>query len=390
MSDVNIEVPMLPESVSEAVLASWQKNKGDFCNEGDVIAELETDKVMLEVVATESGVLTNQHVKEGDVVTASALLATIDSSAEASNDVAENTDEGSTQEAVAEQPAEKAPVVSQESKVSEHKVPASPSIRREAYDKGVDLTTITPTGKGGRFVAGDLNIEASRRVPMSRIRAKIAERLVEAQHTAAMLTTFNEVNMEPIMLLRKQNQEAFVEKYGVKLGFMSFFVQAVTHALHDFPEVNASVDGEDILYHPDQNIGIAVSTDRGLVVPVLKKAQHMQYHHIESEIKGYALKAREGKITLDDMSGGTFTITNGGVFGSMLSTPILNMPQSAILGMHAIQKRPVVIDDEIVIKPMMYLALSYDHRLVDGQQSVSFLVAVKQILENPNKLLLEI
>ncbi|MCP8351866.1 dihydrolipoyllysine-residue succinyltransferase [Candidatus Synchoanobacter obligatus] len=377
---VKIKVPMLPESVAEAVVAVWHKAPGDMCQEGDVIAELETDKVMLEVVATSSGVLTQQLAAEGDAVTADHILAEIDT-------------DGVVDEAASEPPA--VATVAEPTQVAsspEGFVNASPSVRREIHDKNITLDQVKASGRGGRVRAEDLHApnDSLRRVKMSRMRAKIAERLVEAQQTAAMLTTFNEVNMAPIMQLRSENQEKFMEKYGVKLGFMSFFVQAVTHALNDFPEVGAFVDGEDILYPEDANIGIAVSTDRGLVVPVLKQAQHMSYADIEGMIKAYAGKAREGKITLDDMSGGNFTITNGGVFGSMLSTPILNMPQSAILGMHAIQKRAVVENDAVVIRPMMYLALSYDHRLIDGQQSVQFLVTVKDLLENPNKLLLDI
>lgn len=359
---LEIKVPMLPESVTEAVLASWHKQVGDMCQEGDVIAELETDKVMLEVVATSGGVLVEQHVAEGDTVGADTILASID-----------------TDKAVAEAPKDPAP------KTDDGFINASPQLRREIHDKNIDLSAKSPSGRGGRFVESDLSAHTSstERVKMSRLRARIAERLLDAQHSAAILTTFNEVNMAPIMALRSEHQEAFTEKFGVKLGFMSFFVHAVTKVLKEFPEVNASVDGEDILYHSDANIGIAVSTDKGLVVPVLQKAQMMNSSDIESSIRDYASKARDGKITLEDMSGGTFTITNGGVFGSLLSTPILNMPQSAILGMHTIQKRVVVEDDEMVIRPMMYLALSYDHRLVDGKQSVGFLVRVKEILENP-------
>lgn len=370
---LEIKVPMLPESVTEATVASWHKQAGDMCQEGDVIAELETDKVMLEVVATHSGVLKQQLVSEGDTVGADTVLAEIDT------DVVSET-ESDTQ-------SEVEPQASTESKTL---VNASPSLRREIHDKNIDLSSKTPSGRGGRFEQSDLASDSGtvalsgvRRVKMSRLRATIAQRLLDAQHTAAILTTFNEVDMAPIMALRSAHQEAFMNKYGVKLGFMSFFVHAVTEALKDFPEVNASIDGDDVLYHSDANIGIAVSTDRGLVVPVLRQAQNMNNAEVENSIRDYALKARDGKITLDDMAGGTFTITNGGVFGSLLSTPILNMPQSAILGMHTIQKRPVVVNDEVVIRPMMYLALSYDHRLVDGKQSVGFLVRIKEILENP-------
>lgn len=381
---VEIKVPMLPESVSEAVVATWLKNPGDACQEGDVIAELETDKVMLEVVATVGGVLNTQLVDIGDTVTGDQVLAIMEEG-ESSPAPADPKEQTPQFESKADTPK------AQETPDSAF-INASPSVRRTIHDQNIEVSTIQPTGRGDRYLASDLSNTqtALRRVKMSRIRAKIAERLVEAQHTSAMLTTFNEVNMAPVMALRSENQERFQQKFGIKLGFMSFFVQAVTHALADFPEVNASIDGDDVVYPPDMNIGIAVSTDRGLVVPVLKQAQNMGYAEIESEIKGFAQKARDGKITLDDMSNGTFTITNGGVFGSMLSTPILNMPQSAILGMHAIQKRAVVDNDEIVIRPMMYLALSYDHRLIDGQQSVRFLVAIKEIIENPNVLLLDI
>ncbi|MEC7030253.1 MAG: 2-oxoglutarate dehydrogenase complex dihydrolipoyllysine-residue succinyltransferase [Pseudomonadota bacterium] len=395
---VEIKVPMLPESVTEATVASWQKQPGDMCAEGDVIAELETDKVMLEVVATSAGLLESHRVSEGDTVTADSILASIDTEAgsHGSDDI--SATEQTAHDNVAEH-KEKYPSHSESHVNTEQNdgfINASPSLRREIHDKGIDITQKVPSARGGRFVAEDLTnhpdapiaaenerVESVKRVKMSRLRAKIAQRLVDAQHTAAILTTFNEVNMAPIMTLRQDHQEAFTNKYGVKLGFMSFFVHAVTEALKDFPEVNASVDGDDILYHTDSNIGIAVSTDRGLVVPVLQKAQNMSSAEVEQSIRDYALKAREGKITLDDMSGGTFTITNGGVFGSLLSTPILNMPQSAILGMHTIQKRPVVENDEVVIRPMMYLALSYDHRLVDGKQSVGFLVRIKEIIEEP-------
>lgn len=382
---LEIKVPMLPESITEATVAAWHKQPGDMCQEGDVIAELETDKVMLEVVATSAGVLEKQHVAVDDTVTAQSVLATIDTDAEV--EAEDHTSNLKTEDSGKDRLSS--------TSADAGFVNASPSLRRAIHDQGVDVSSKTPSARGGRFVAEDLanNAKSSvandvqegiKRVKMSRLRAKIAERLVDAQHTAAILTTFNEVNMAPIMALRSEHQEAFTNKYGVKVGFMSFFVHAVTQALKDFPEVNASVDGEDILYHGDANIGIAVSTDRGLVVPVLQKAQLMSSAEVESGIRDYAAKARDGKISLEDMSGGTFTITNGGVFGSLLSTPILNMPQSAILGMHTIQKRPVVENDEIVIRPMMYLALSYDHRLVDGKQSVGFLVRIKEIIENPD------
>ena len=394
---LEIKVPMLPESVTEATVAGWHKKPGEMCQEGDVIAELETDKVMLEVVATSTGVLQKQHVSEGDTVTADSVLATIDTEGSAETPSVSDTNTAIESDSSANIGSDT--TSPKNSGADSKEVNASPSLRREIHEKGIDISDKTPSARGGRFVADDLiqsspvsqaaqnagidSTQGVRRVKMSRLRAKIAERLVDAQHTAAILTTFNEVNMAPVMALRAQHQEAFTQKYGVKLGFMSFFVHAVTEALKDFPEVNASVDGDDILYHHDANVGIAVSTDRGLVVPVLQQAQLMSSAEVEQGIRDYAVKARDGKISLDDMSGGTFTITNGGVFGSLLSTPILNMPQSAILGMHTIQKRPVVEQDEIVIRPMMYLALSYDHRLVDGKQSVGFLVRVKEIIEHP-------
>lgn len=370
---VEIKVPMLPESITEAQVAMWHKKEGDFCQEGDVIAELETDKVMLEVVATTEGVIDTVQVSEGDVVDADTVLATI------------NPKEG---EAKSEVKKEIKEMPKEGPKVKED-IPASPSVRREMQQKNISSNNIEASGRGGRILSEDLGRNTTR-VKMSRIRAKIAERLLEAQHSCAMLSTFNEVNMEPVMNMRSENQEAFQKKHGTKLGFMSFFVQAVVHALKEYPEVNAAIDGDEIIYFSDANVGIAVSTERGLVVPVLKKAQNMGYADIEIAIKEYAIKAREGKIELSDMTDGTFTITNGGVFGSMLSTPILNMPQSAILGMHTITKRVVVENDEIVIRPMMYLALTYDHRLVDGQQSVKFLVTIKEMLEDPSRLLLDI
>lgn len=374
---VEIKVPMLPESIAEAQVAVLHKKEGEDVSEGEVIAELETDKVMLEVVATCEGVLTSINVSENDSVNADTVLAVIkEQSTQGKESIIDTA-------AVSEQSV-------QQASVQQKDIPASPSVRREIQEHNVDVDKIQPSGRGGRILSEDLKVSQTRRVKMSSMRAMIGKRLVEAQHSSAMLTTFNEVNMAPIIALRTEHQEAFKEKYGVKLGFMSFFVQASVHALKNFPEVNASVDGSDILYYEDANIGIAVSTERGLVVPVLKKAQEMNYADIELGIRAYANKAREGKIALSDMENGTFTITNGGVFGSMLSTPILNMPQSAILGMHAIQKRAVVEDDAVVIRPMMYLALTYDHRLIDGQQSVQFLVTIKDMLENPSKLLLDI
>lgn len=388
---IEIKTPVLPESITDATVAVWHKSVGDWCQKGDVVVELETDKVMLEVTALESGQLIKKCAKEGDTVSGEVLIAVLDENATPetiqSKPKVEAVEEVSVYEPVSE-PAEKVEEITEKTAVqpTDSAERMSPSERRRVYDGGPapvkpDIAVKKPT------VVDDGSFE---RQPMSRLRARIATRLVEATQETAMLTTFNEVNMDAIIAMRQAHQADFTAKHGVKLGFMSFFVQAVSKALETFPEVNASVDGNDILYHKSQHVGIAVSTERGLVVPVLKDAQNMSYAEIEQQIKSLAETARAGKMTLDQMQGGTFTITNGGVFGSMLSTPILNMPQSAILGMHAIQKRPVVIDDEITIASMMYLALSYDHRLIDGQQSVQFLVTIKQILEDPDRLLLDL
>jgi 2-oxoglutarate dehydrogenase E2 component (dihydrolipoamide succinyltransferase) len=382
---IEIKTPMLPESITDATVAVCHKQQGQFCQEGDVIVELETDKVMLEVTATHAGTITQLLVKEGDILSADTVIAVL----------TEGENKDIDMEPVPElqvniqKPAVTEPVEPKQKEQHRVQQPMSPSQRRDAYSKPSPAKSIpvsaTVQKTEGKVVEGDFD-----RQPMSRLRAKIATRLVEATSETAMLTTFNEVRMDSIIQLRKTHQEAFVAKYGVKLGFMSFFVHAVCKALVEFPAVNASVDGHDILYHRGQHVGIAVSTDRGLVVPVLKNAQDMSYSEIEMQIKQLAEVARAGKISFEQLQGGTFTITNGGVFGSMLSTPIINMPQSAILGMHAITKRPIVIDDEVSIASMMYLALSYDHRLIDGQQSVQFLVRVKNILENPDLVLLDL
>jgi 2-oxoglutarate dehydrogenase E2 component (dihydrolipoamide succinyltransferase) len=379
-----IKTPMLPESVTDASIAVCHKKVGDWCDVGDVIVELETDKVMLEVTASTAGVLSSIAVKEGDIVHADSPIAMIDETATQGAKVVEPPVEEAPKEPQVQAP----PVqnVASKEKVPQGSMPMSPSKRRDAYNSP-NKSSQAPKSQPVAQMPSTGDFE---RKPMSRLRAKIAQRLVEATQETAMLTTFNEVRMDPIIRIRQDHQEAFVAKHGVKLGFMSFFTQAVCKALEDFPEINASVDGPDILYHQGKHIGVAVSTERGLVVPVLKNAQTMNYATIESQIKEMATLARAGKIGLEQLQGGTFTITNGGVFGSMLSTPILNMPQSAILGMHAIQKRPIVLNDEIVIASMMYLALSYDHRLVDGQQSVQFLVRIKNLLEDPDQVLLDL
>lgn len=402
-----VKTPMLPESVTDASIAVCHKKAGDWCDVGDVIVELETDKVMLEVTASVAGVLSSIAVKEGDIVHADSPIAVIDetasqgeqavSTAEGLQHVASSTEEVQHTKSSApipdkeSEPTTVSKVVSQEQAL-QSSIPMSPSKRRDAYNQPntVAKQATTQQATTQQVVSPAPSSGDFERKPMSRLRAKIAQRLVDATQETAMLTTFNEVRMDPIIRIRQDHQDAFIEKHGVKLGFMSFFTQAVCRALDDFPEINASVDGQDILYHHGKHIGVAVSTDRGLVVPVLKNAQEMNYATIETQIKEMATQARAGKISLDQLQGGTFTITNGGVFGSMLSTPILNMPQSAILGMHAIQKRPIVLNDEIVIASMMYLALSYDHRLVDGQQSVQFLVRIKNLLEDPDQVLLDL
>ena len=400
---VEIKVPTLPESVTEGTLGDWHKQVGDSVEAEENIVDLETDKVVLEIVASTAGVIESIAFSSGDTVKNGDVLGVI------------NT-EGSAAGAAA--PADK-----EESGDKS----ASPAVRKLLNEHGLDINDIPGTGKKGAVIKQDVEnylkqqsagaaseapaatpAEApapaapsappappmpsggrnDRRVPMSRLRSKIAERLKEAQNTAAMLTTFNEVNLQPLMDTRAKYKDAFEKTHGVKLGMMSFFTAASVEALKRFPAVNASIDGGDIVYHDYFDVGIAVSSDRGLVVPILRDADQMSYAEIEQAIRDMGLRAREGKIGIEELTGGTFSITNGGIFGSMLSTPILNPPQSAILGMHAIQQRPVVIDGEIVARPMMYLALTYDHRIVDGKEAVQFLVTIKNVLEDPARLLL--
>ncbi len=392
---IEIRVPQLPESVSDASIAAWVVKQGDFVNEEDIILELETDKVVLEVPAPSSGVIKELKVEVGDTVLANDLLGIIDESAQmplqASDESSKNIDTAAT-------------------------LSASPSVRKSIVDNNIDASKLEASGKHGRILKDDVEkhlkiIETEleqktkntsvrstndvggreeRRVPMTRLRARIAERLVEAQQTAAILTTFNEVDLSEVSRLRKKYQERFQQSHGVKLGFMSFFIKAATEALKRFPEVNARIDGDDIIYQGFYDIGIAVSSDRGLVVPIMRNTDSLGNAEIEKSIADFAGRARSGHLEIDELLGGTFSITNGGVFGSMLSTPIINPPQSAILGMHSIQQRPVAVDGEVVIRPMMYLALSYDHRLIDGKTAVSFLVKVKELLEDPASLFLEL
>jgi 2-oxoglutarate dehydrogenase E2 component (dihydrolipoamide succinyltransferase) len=406
---IEVLVPTLPESVADATLISWHKKAGDRVTKNENLVDLETDKVVLEVPAPESGILAEIRKDNGAVVTGGELLALIDAQA------VEEPAKGNNK--TVEAPAE-------ESEESDR--PLSPSVRRLIQEKTIDPSLITGTGKSGRITKTDVldhikkqvsppsenkaqevevrpqppapsepkghpsNLRPEQRVAMTRLRAKVAERLLQAQQNAAMLTTFNEVNMQSVIDLRNQYKSRFEQKHNVKLGFMSFFVKASIEALKRFPAINASIDGNDIIYHGYYDMGIAVSTPRGLIVPVLHDADQLDFAGIEKSISDFGEKARAGTLSYEDLQGGTFTITNGGVFGSMLSTPILNPPQCAILGMHAIKERPVVENGQIVVRPIMYLALSYDHRLVDGREAVQFLVTIKECLEAPAHLLLNI
>ena len=397
---VEIKVPQLPESVSEGTLGDWHKQVGDSVAVDENIVDLETDKVVLEIVASKAGVIESIEFESGDTVKSGDLLGTINTEAAAA-------------------PAVAAPVEEESNAASK----AGPAVRKMLQENNLSVEDVQGTGKKGAILKTDVEQHLQRqsaptaaalapapapaaptpaaaaipaggrndrRVPMSRLRAKIAERLKQAQNTAAMLTTFNEVNLKPLMDTRASYRDAFEKAHGVKLGMMSFFTAASVEALKRFPAVNASVDGNDIVYHDYFDIGIAVSSERGLVVPVLRDADQLSYAEIEQSIRNMGLRARDGKLGIEELTGGTFSITNGGIFGSMLSTPILNPPQSAILGMHSIQQRAVVIEGEIVARPMMYLALSYDHRIVDGKEAVQFLVTIKNVLEDPARLLLGI
>jgi len=396
-----IKAPTFPESVQEGSLATWHKQVGETVKRDELLVDIETDKVVLEVVAPAAGVLAEIFKAEGDIVLSNEVIARIEEAAEASAPTA------AAAEAVAEAP---------EATASGGLI--NPAARKLAEERNIDVAQIVGTGKGGRITKEDVvNYKApvaapvvaapapaavaeqvlevgdrvERRVPMTRMRSRIAERLLEVTQTTASLTTFNEVDMTALMNLRKQYKEEFTKIHnGTRLGFMGFFVKAAVEALKRFPSVNASIDGSDIVYHGYQDVGVAVSTERGLVVPVLRNAENMSIANIENGIYDYAMKARDGKLTIDEMTGGTFTITNGGVYGSLISTPIINPPQSAILGMHKIQERPVAVNGQVVIRPMMYLAMSYDHRLIDGKGAVQFLVTMKELLEDPAKILLEI
>jgi len=404
---VEIKAPQLPESVPDGTIATWYKNVGDSVSRDEPLVDIETDKVVIEVVAPADGVLTEILKDSGETIVSNEAIANIEAGA-----------------AAAAAPAVEAPVAEASAAAT---APAgskadsllSPAARKMAEENNLDVTTIKGTGKDGRVTKEDVvhhlsgqsaaavttappaaatsDLSANNagrieeRVPMSRLRAKVAERLLTATQTTAMLTTFNEVNMQPVMDIRNRYKEEFERTHdGVRLGFMSFFVRASIEALKRYPAVNASIDGNDIVYHGYQDIGVAVSSPRGLVVPVLRNADNMGLAQIEKDIRSFGEKARDGKLAIEDMTGGTFTISNGGVFGSLLSTPILNPPQTAILGMHKIQDRPMAVNGEVKVLPMMYLALSYDHRMIDGKEAVQFLVTIKELLEDPTRLILEI
>ncbi|MEO8401713.1 MAG: 2-oxoglutarate dehydrogenase complex dihydrolipoyllysine-residue succinyltransferase [Gammaproteobacteria bacterium] len=392
---IEVKVPMLPESVADATIATWHKKAGDRVTRDENLVDLETDKVMLEVPAPADGILKEIIKPSGETVKANEIVAIIEVGASA-------TAEKTAPAATAKEP-EKTAAPASTNKSAET---LSPSVRRVVAEHDVDVSGIKGTGKDGRLTKENvLNVvgkgstpvattgtgaRTEKRVPMTRIRTRIAERLLEVSQTTAMLTTFNEINLQHVIDLRNRYKEKFEKTHNARLGFMSFFVKAAVEALKRNPTVNASIDGNDIVYHGYFDIGVAVSTERGLVVPVLRDADQMSMAEIENKIAEYANKARSGKLTLDEMQGGTFTITNGGVFGSLLSTPILNSPQSAILGMHKIDQRPIAENGQVVIRPMMYVAMSYDHRIIDGKDSVTFLVAIKELLEDPARLLLEI
>ena len=394
-----VKVPVLPESVSDATIASWHKKAGDSVKRDENLVDLETDKVVLEVPSPVDGVLKEIKFSEGDTVTSQQVLAIIEEGAVAEAAPAEGkkAEEPKAEAPKAEAPA-KAAAPAPAAKAGGAELP--PGARATAIREGVDASQVEGTGRRGAVTKEDIlnyartggagkagGARPEERVPMTRIRKRIAERLMQSKDSIAMLTSFNEVNLAKVSAARKQLGEDFQKTHGIKLGFMSFFVKAAANALQRFPIINASVDGDDIIYHGYSDISIAVSTDKGLVTPVLRNVERMSFADIEKGIAEYAKKARDGKLGLDDLQGGTFTITNGGTFGSLMSTPIVNPPQSAILGMHAIKERPIAENGQVVIAPMMYIALSYDHRIIDGKDAVQFLVDIKNQLENPNRML---
>ncbi|MCT4710794.1 2-oxoglutarate dehydrogenase complex dihydrolipoyllysine-residue succinyltransferase [Enterobacteriaceae bacterium H11S18] len=408
MSSVDILVPDLPESVADATVATWHKKPGDTVTRDEVLVEIETDKVVLEVPASADGILDAVLEDEGTTVTSRQILGRLREGNSSGKETSAKTES-----------KESTPAQRQQASLEEQNNDAlSPAIRRLIAEHSLDASAIKGSGVGGRITREDVDKHltqakaaqpaqakaeaeskapvaplagrSEKRVPMTRLRKRVAERLLEAKNSTAMLTTFNEVNMKPIMELRKQYGESFEKRHGVRLGFMSFYIKAVVEALKRYPEVNASIDGDDVVYHNYFDVSIAVSTPRGLVTPVLRDVDTLGMADIEKRIKELAVKGRDGKLTVEELIGGNFTITNGGVFGSLMSTPIINPPQSAILGMHAIKDRPMAVDGKVEILPMMYLALSYDHRLIDGRESVGYLVAIKELLEDPTRLLLDV
>ncbi len=398
-----IKAPVFPESVADGTIATWHKKVGESVSRDEVICDIETDKVVLEVVAPADGSLVAIIKGEGDTVLSDEVIAQFEAGAvsgAADTQAVQSAAPAHVEQAVANTEAGAAPVVPVQDQ--------APAVRKALSETGINAADVQGTGRGGRITKEDVASHQAKpaasvqplsvavgeriekRVPMTRLRKRVAERLLAATQQTAMLTTFNEVNMKPIMEMRKQYKDAFEKRHGARLGFMSFFVKAATEALKRYPAVNASIDGDDIVYHGFYDIGVAVSSDRGLVVPILRDTDRMNYAEVENGIAGYVAKAREGKLSIEEMTGGTFTITNGGTFGSLLSTPILNQPQTAILGMHKIQERPMAVNGQVEILPMMYLALSYDHRLIDGKEAVGFLVTIKELLEEPAKLILDL
>ncbi len=396
---IEIKVPVLPESIADATVATWHKKPGEQVKADEHLVDIETDKVILEVVAPEAGMIEKIIKDTGATVLAQEVIALFTP-----------MKAGATDKAKSE--AAKAPEVAPAAKAEAAAPLAGPAARRKIAEQEVDVTAVSGTGKGGRITTQDVaqiqkpstqNVSTAsapsslpvgdrieKRVPMTRLRKRIAERLLSAQHNAAILTTFNEINMQPVMDLRNRYKDQFEKAHGVKLGFMSFFTKATTEALKRFPAINASIDGDDVVYHGYFDIGVAVSSPRGLVVPIVRDADRMSMAQIEKAINELGTKARDGTLSIEEMTGGTFTISNGGVFGSLLSTPILNPPQAGILGMHKIEQRPIVENGQIVIKPMMYVAFSYDHRMIDGSESVRFLVTIKELIEDPSRLLLDL
>jgi len=399
---IEIKAPTLPESVPDGTIATWHRKAGEAVKRDELLVDIETDKVVIEVVSPADGVLQKILKNTGDTIVSNELIALVEAGAAAASATKQTSDvKAESIAAGADEPI------------------LSPAAKKIAEENDINLDTIKGTGKNGRVTKEDVLEAVSRksvpavsapvastaparsidlstgrveeRVPMSRLRAKVAERLLQASQSTAMLTTFNEVDMAPVMALRNKYKDLFEKSHdGVRLGFMSFFVRASVEALKRYPAVNASIDGSDIVYHGYQDIGVAVSSPRGLVVPVLRNADHLSLAQVEAQIREFGMKAQDGKLSIEEMSGGTFTISNGGVFGSLLSTPILNPPQTAILGMHKIQERPIAVNGQVVIRPMMYLALSYDHRMIDGKEAVQFLVTIKDLLEDPARILLEI